>query len=154
MIPNPKPFLFTFFFFATSFTFAGGIPKNIPDDFNIHYYSHIGYNSHFREIELKQGECTGVLEPSEGLVNTTFKFTISFDEISSLYNALRILKAFTIKSKPAKYADRGGERIEYTVSGKHYFVSNYGASFVVKSHYEHFIESVDLITALADRYKH
>lgn len=149
-----QPTLFTFFFFSFGFIFAGGIPQKMPDDFAIHYQSHIGYNSHYREIQLIKGECKAILEPSEEVINTTFTFTLIGDELSTLYSALRTLKAFTLKTKPAKLSDRGGEKIDYLIAGKHYVVSNFGSSFVIKSHLEHFIESVDLITACADRYKH
>jgi hypothetical protein len=152
MTSHTKPILFAFFFFTLIPNFAGGIPSKMPDDFCVHYFSHIGYNSHYKEIQLKLGECKAVLEPGEEL--TSFTFTLATDELATMYSALRTLKAFTLKSKPAKFADRGGERIDYTILGKHYVVSNYGASFVIKSHLEHFIDCVDLITATADRYKH
>lgn len=149
-----KPVLLLFLLFTSVSSFAGGVPRKMPDDFMIRYHSHIGYNTHYREIEIKLGECKVILEPTEEAKENSYSFNINKEDLSSLYSALRTLRAFTLKSKPAKYGERGGERVDYTIAGKTYVVSNYGSSFVIKSHYDHFIDSIDLITAYADRNRH
>jgi hypothetical protein len=134
--------------------FAGGIPKTMPDDFYVSYHSHLGYHPNYQVIDLSLHYCYISFQSAEMDEASSFSFTISKEELSSLYNVLYTLKAFTLKSKPTKYGDRGGEKIDYTIAGKRYTVNNSGNYFVAQKHKDHFIESIDLITAFADRHKH
>jgi hypothetical protein len=130
------------------------IPKIMPDDFRIYYQSHIGYDPTYRSIDLSIKECSAVAEPTKDLGLTTYSFTINEKELSYLYDALLALKAFTLKSKASKNSNRGGEKIEYTIAGKKYIVNNEGLYFIIPAHVNHFMESIDLITGCANRYRH
>jgi hypothetical protein len=145
-----KKNLSLFFLFLTVNVFAGGIPKTMPDDFYIRYSSYIGYNPHYRSIEINLKECSIMLDDPE---LSMISFVIDREELSTIYNALFALKAFSIKNKVTQFGDRGGEKIEYTIAGKEYRVDNSGPRVIIKSRMQHFIESIDIITACADRHR-
>ncbi len=140
--------------FFTIFVFAGGIPKTMPDDFYIHYKSVGGTISNHLDIVLKVGECSANSRKSFDTEFVKYSFEVKRSDLEPLYNALRSLNAFKLKAKTDKSSHRGGEYIAYAILGKSYLVSNEGASFIIKPHLNQFNESVDLITAFADRYWH
>jgi len=146
--------LTTFFTFLVCFIFAGGIPKIMPDDFYIHYKSVGGSISNHLDVVLKVGECSANSRKTFDSEYKKYSFTVTRAELEPLYNTLRVLKAFKLKAKEDKSLHRGGEYIAYAILGKSYLVSNEGSFYITKAHLNHFNESVDLITAFADRYWH
>lgn len=137
-----------------SFVYASGIPKTMPDDFYIHYKSVGGSVSNHLDVVLKVGECTANSRKSFDTEYYKYSFVITRNDLEPLYNALRALNAFKLKAKEDKSSHRGGEYIAYAILGKSYLVSNEGSFYIIKPHLNHFNESVDLITAFADRYWH
>ncbi len=130
-----------------------GIPKTMPKDFYIHYKSVGGMISNHLDVVIKVGESSAKSRKTVDAEVVKYTFNVTREQLEPLYNALRSMNAFKLKSKHDEGLHRGGEYIAYLIAGKEYLVSNEGSFYIVKSHMNHFDESVDLITAFADRYR-
>lgn len=142
-----------FAFLTVTVTNSVAFPKEMPDDFSIHYSFSGGMSPTYKTILLRVGESQCGFRMNFDDPPTEYTFTLSKEELNVLYNELNTIHAFTLKSKKTKVYDRGGESIGYTISNKNYNVSNSGMNFIIGPHSKTFTKSVLLITTLAAKYQ-
>lgn len=129
------------------------VPKSMPDDFSVNYSFIGGMSPTYKTIVLKVGESSCKFRMNFDDAATEYTFQLKKEELTWLYNELRMLRAFSLNSKKVKVYDRGGESIRYTINSKNYNVSNSGMDFIIAAHSKAFAKSVLLITSMAAKYQ-
>ncbi len=128
-------------------------PKEMPDDFTISYQFSGGMSPTYKTITIKIGECKFKSRMNDDDQPLEYSFQLKRDDLVPLYNDLRAINAFTLKSKKQKVYDRGGVSISYTINKKIFHVSNSGMSFVIGAHQKAFSKSEYLISTFVDKYR-
>ena len=128
-------------------------PDKVPADFKIEFHYDGGMVNENRNITLQMGECTDKGRYDEQ--DFQYKFTITDQkEIENLYQELKKLNAFSLKSKDAgQVDDRGGESVRYTINKKDYNVSDSQSKFISKEDASAFTSSIGLIVIFAELHR-
>jgi len=131
-----------------------GIPAKMPNDFKIKYEMSGGISGSYRNILIQYGSST-----DEGKQNGESKYTRTWinknlKDYENLYNGLYKLNVFTLEyASKGKVADRGGEKITFTINKKDFVVSDKDSDFMKNSDKAAFKKAIGLILAYAENGK-
>ncbi len=128
-------------------------PEKMPDDFKIEYHLDGGMINTSRTITLQKGKCSDHGR-DEGVPYEYEWENKDIPALEVLYNDLKMLNAFTLKSKNAGHVDdRGGESIQFTMNGKDYEVSDSQSNFITKKDAPAFNKAIELILAYTSSHR-
>jgi len=131
-----------------------GIPPKMPNDFKIMYDMSGGISGTYRKIILQYGSST-----EEGKMAGESKYSNSFmnmalKDYETLYNDLYKLKAFELEyTKNNKVADRGGEKLTFTINGREYTVSDKDTDYIKASDKAAFKKCIGLVLTYVDAHE-
>ena len=129
-------------------------PEKIPADFQIVYHLDGGMRNVNRTITLQMGECSDAgRSETDGDYNYTWNIA-DIQELQNLYQELRKLGAFSIRStQRGKVYDRGGERVQYTINRKSYDVNDSQSHFISEKDGPNFNAAIELIVSFAQNHR-
>jgi hypothetical protein len=129
-------------------------PPKMPNDFKIVYDMSGGITGAYRKIVLQYGSCS-----DEGKKAGESKYSNSFmnmnlKDFEALYNELYKLKAFELEyTTNNKVADRGGEKLVFTINGREYTASDKDTDYIKSSDKNAFKKSITLVLEYVDQRK-
>lgn len=130
------------------------IPAKMPDDFKLKYEQGGGISGSYRIINLQYGTSTDENKPSGGSKTNKSWINKNIKDFEALYAELYKLNAFSLKyTTKGNIADRGGEKLTFTVNKKEYIVSDKDNDFISSSDKTAFKKSIALILEYVENSK-
>jgi len=122
------------------------IPAKMPDDFKLKYEQGGGITGSFRVINLQFGTSTDENKPAGGGKTNKSWINKNIKNYEALYAELYKLNTFSLKyTTKGNTADRGGEKLTFTVNKKEYIVSDKDNDFISSTDKNAFKKSITLI---------
>lgn len=122
---------------------GGGLPKEMPDDFEVRYSQSggmmpVGLNYFIRNDTVR-------VESWMDQTRNTWNFATDPADFANLWAVMLDQQAARIQTHEEMVYDRGGDGFAFNANGKNYDISNGGMSFVEKKWAENYRAIVDKI---------
>jgi hypothetical protein len=130
------------------------IPTKMPEDFKIKYEMGGGISGSYRVINLQFGTSTDESKPAGGSKTNKSWVNKSLKDFQVLYTELYKLNSFGLKyTTKGNIADRGGEKLIFTINGMDYIVSDKDNDFLSSTDKAAFKKSIALILDYVEKSK-